>query len=97
MSYTEFEWDARKERSNVRKHGISFQSACSLFDQPYLAALDPRGTYGEDRWLAIGWIEAMLGVVVFTERFTKDGARTLRIISARKASSNERQRYEKEI
>ena len=97
MRYTAFEWDAAKARSNLRKHGVSFQNARSLFDRPHLAKLQLDEASGEERWVAIGWIKATLGVVVFTERVSDAGTETIRIISARKASNRERTWYEKAI
>ena len=97
MKYTRFEWCEEKNRYNFRKHGISFTDAVSIFRQPHLARLDDRRNYGEDRWLAIGWIAAMIGVVVFTEREDSEGSRCIRIISARRASKRESRHYEKEI
>jgi hypothetical protein len=97
MSYTGFEWDEAKNRRNVRKHGISFPSALTLFNHPHLVKLDERERYGEDRWLAIGWIGLMIGVVVFTEREVSQASRSIRIVSARKASSREIELYENEI
>ena len=96
MSYTVFEWDGAKERFNLRKHGISFRKARSLFEHPYLAKLDCKEPCGEERWIAIGWVESILCVVVFTERMTKRD-RIIRIISARKASSRERTMYERTV
>lgn len=96
MGYTVFEWDEAKERYNLRKHGISFRKAKGLFEHPYLAKLDCKEPYGEDRWIAIGWVESILCVVIFTERMTKKD-RIIRIISARKASSRERTMYEKAV
>ena len=51
---------------------------------------DHDDSYGEARWIAIGWIQAMPGVVVYTERVGD----VIRIISARKATKNEVRRYE---
>ena len=59
--------------------------------------LDTRAPYGEDRWVAIGWIGFMLAVVVFTEREEDQGNKSIRIISARKASTREIELYEQEI
>ena len=97
MSYTGFEWDEAKNRRNIRKHGISFSSATSLFDHLHYVRLDERETYGEDRWLAIGWIGPMLGAVVFAESEDGDDDKLIRIISARKASTGEIELYEKEF
>jgi len=59
--------------------------------------LDERESYSEDRWLAIGCIGPVIGVVVFTERVEDQCNNSIRIISARKASSREIELYEKEI
>ena len=97
MSYTSFEWDESKNRRNIAKHGINFSSASTLFNHPQLVRLDTRAPYGEDRWVAIGWIEFMLAVVVFTEREEDQVNKSIRITSARKASTREIELYEQEI
>ncbi len=61
-----------------------------MFDAPMLVDLDERAEYGEERWIGIGPFSMIVAVVVFTER----GNDTIRIISARKATKYERQRYE---
>jgi len=88
-----FEWDEAKNRSNIRKHGIDFSDAIDIFDHPYLSACDDTGDYGEERWRAIGWMKALLGVVVYTER----QGDVVRVISARKATKREVSGYEKNI
>ena len=97
MSYTVFEWDEEKNRRNIHKHGISFSSAATLFSHPHYVSLDERDAYIEDRWLAIGWIGPLLGVVVFVESEEGHNDRLIRIISARKASAREIELYEKEF
>ena len=97
MSYTSFEWDETQNRRNIQKHGVSFASASTLFSLPHLVHLDEKESYGEDRWLAIGCIGPVIGVIVFTEREEDQGNKTIRIISARKASTREIELYEKEI
>jgi len=84
-----FEWDEAKNTVNIRKHGIDLADAVDAFNHPMLAALDQRSDHGEDRWLAIGWIQATVCVVVFTERDND----VIRLISARKATRLEVQRY----
>ena len=59
--------------------------------------LDERERYDEDRWLAIDWIGLMIGVVVFTESEVGQANRSIRIVSARKASAREIELYENEI
>lgn len=44
-----FEWDPEKNRTNIKKHGIDFEDAKGLFDQPHVRQLDERRKYGEDR------------------------------------------------
>ena len=97
MSYTSFEWDEAKNKRNIRKHGISFPSAASLFNHLHLVLLDEREHYHEDRWLAIGWGGSMIGVVVFTEKESDLGNKSIRIISARKATTREIEMYENKI
>lgn len=88
-----FEWDDNKNRVNIRKHGIDFADAADIFNHPVLTLLDDREDYGEERWVALGWIKAIVGVVVYVER---DGD-AIRIISARKANKHEVRRYEQSI
>lgn len=88
-----FEWDDNKNRSNIDKHGIDFADAVDIFNHPFLTAMDEREDYGEDRWIAVGWIHTLLGVVVYTERHDD----VIRIISARKATRQERKRYEQNL
>lgn len=49
-----FEWDERRNRNNIRKHGLNFADAESVFDAPMLVDLDVRLEYGEDRWIGLG-------------------------------------------
>lgn len=87
-TYGEFEWDARKEAANRRKHGIRFSEATTVF-------LDERGVRqnarvnGEHRIVLIGSDELdRILVVVWTQRDSR-----IRIISARKANARERAVY----
>jgi uncharacterized protein len=90
-----FEWDSRKAKSNLRKHGISFDEACTVFDDT-LAKIFPDEDHsnGEKRELIVGHsiLERVL-VVSFTEWFPD----RIRIISARKASRREQKDYEENI
>jgi uncharacterized DUF497 family protein len=92
-----FEWDEDKSRGNQRKHGVRFRDACRVFDDPNaLMALD--GTQrGEERWRAIGRIDAATVVVVAHAVRRKDGVEVIRIISARRASREESNRYEAQV
>ncbi|MFM0209089.1 BrnT family toxin [Paraburkholderia sediminicola] len=88
-----FEWDEVKNQINIRKHGIDFRDAVDVFDHPVLTAIDQREDYGEDRWIALGWMVAIVGVVVYVER----SADVIRIISARKATRHEVKRYKDSV
>lgn len=84
----EFEWDEAKNLANIRKHGISFETARRIFDGPMFNWLDRRREYGEERHLSIGEVEQVQIVVAHTRR-----AGRTRLISARPASRKERQVY----
>jgi uncharacterized protein len=88
-----FEWDEVKNQINIRKHGIDFRDAVNVFDHPVLTAMDQRQDYGEDRWIALGWMAAIVGVVVYVER----SADVIRIISARKATKHEVKRFKQSV
>ena len=83
----EFEWDEAKRLSNIEKHKIDFLEIKALFDGRPLRAFDSlRG--GETRTLSIGVLDGVAYAVVTTLR-----ADRIRIISARRASSDERDEY----
>ncbi len=88
-----FEWNQAKNESNIRKHGIDFADVENMFNYPVLASPDSRGDYSEERWVAIGRMLGLVCVVVYTERRCD----MIRIISARKATRYEINRYEKSI
>ena len=88
-----FEWDEAKNKANIRKHGIDFVDVADLFNHPMLTLLDDRDDYDEARWVTIGWIYTVIGVVIYTER----QGDVIRIISARKATKYEVRHYEKSI
>ena len=89
-----FEWDRGKAKSNLSKHGVSFEEAATVFGDPLsLTISDPGHSDKEDRFVTIG-ISSKLRtiVVVHTDR----GAH-VRIVSARLAISRERKDYEEGI
>jgi uncharacterized DUF497 family protein len=97
---TRFEWDPAKAASNLRKHGVSFETAVRVFTDPFLLASPERVEGGEVRWQALGSIggfEVLLVVHTIRES-DEDGAEIeiIRIISARRADRTERRRYERE-
>lgn len=85
-----FEWDDAKAQANGAKHRVSFEEAASVFgDLLALTFPDPDHSVGEKRWLTFGVSQkGRLLVVVHTER-----GRSIRIISARKATGHERGIY----
>lgn len=86
-----FEWDEINASANLHKHRISFEEAETAFDDPdSITILDPQHSQDEDRFVTIGRaINGQLIVVVYTERGTH-----IRLISARKATAQERKQYE---
>ncbi len=87
----EFTWDEAKNRRNVAKHGFNFQTAKLVFDDPYHLLKQDREVDGEARWQAIGMVEGVH--ILFVAFATDDDSDKVRIISARKANSQERQIY----
>jgi hypothetical protein len=81
------EWDKQKEQGNIKKHGISFTTAAKIFSVDKFEVLSNK--HNEMRYLAIGEIENHVIAVVYTIRHDN-----YRIISARKASRQERKNYE---
>ena len=83
-----FEWDEEKNRINQRKHKISFEEASTIFEGPVLS-LEDEGYHDELRERSYGLIGGVVvACVIHTDR---DG--TTRIISARKATANERKHF----
>lgn len=81
-----FEYDPAKSAANLRKHGIDFEDAQAVWDDPY--AVDFRLGYTEEpRWMVVGRAHAALWSVVVTYR--GEGGETVRIISARRAAKRE--------
>ena len=91
MNDLHFTWDPKKAASNLRKHGVSFEEASSLFRNPLSTVLpDPTHSRYEGCLLIIGHSAAgRLLLVAFTERDDQ-----IRIISAREASAREHREYE---
>ncbi|ECY7903754.1 BrnT family toxin [Salmonella enterica subsp. enterica serovar Virchow] len=91
---TVFEWDEVKAASNYRKHGIRFEEAARVFDDPFHLSIQDRYENGEYRWQSIGMVrDCMMVVVAHTTRF-EDGTEIIRLISARRAERRELRRYE---
>ena len=87
MRNDRFEWDDDKARRNERKHGVTFDEACEVFDDPN-AVFEPDDEPNEERWQIIGMTRSGLLFVVSTERGERE-----RIITARRAEKHEQDRY----
>lgn len=85
-----FEWDIEKEQINIAKHGIDFVQASQIFKFPVLERVDTRNNYGEERIIVLGQYDSVVLCVVFTLRHDNR-----RIISAWRASRNDRQEYQR--
>ena len=86
----DFEWDAAKARSNLVKHGVSFEEATTVFDDA--RALEAPDHYDPDRFVLIGM--SALSRVLFVVHCQRGNR--IRIISARPATPVQRRKYEKE-
>jgi uncharacterized DUF497 family protein len=86
-----FEWDPRKARRNLRKHGIEFSEASTVFaDTLSITIPDPDHSEGEERWVTMGLSNRQRLLVVVHS----DEGETSRLISARRADPQERRKYE---
>jgi uncharacterized DUF497 family protein len=96
MDDLRFEWDERKNRSNKKKHGVSFEEARSAFlDANARLIDDPDHSDDEDRFILMGMSE-FLRVVVVCHCYRQNDD-VIRIISARRADSEERSSYEDKV
>ena len=86
-------WDEEKRQRTLEERGLDFARCEEVFAGPTLDFEDTSSSYGERRWITVGFLDAALVVVVRTE---PDDDCT-RIISMRKATPSERKRYEKEV
>lgn len=93
-----FEWDEDKSRANLPKHGVSFETARLVFDDPWHLSVQDRHEGGEERWQTLGLVGGVV-VLLVAHTFREDdaGEDTVRIISARKATAHERRRYEQDV
>ena len=93
-----FEWDERKNRANLRKHGVSFELARRVFLDPMRFSFLERVVDGEERWQTFGVVNGVLLLMVaylwWDEAEGTDSIEVVRIISARKVTAMERRDYE---
>ena len=88
-----FEWDSSKARSNHKKHGITFEEAKAVFEDPFAHFEQDHGKGAEVRWLATGLVGGMVVVVVVHTVREEGQDEVIRLISARRASRKERKKY----
>jgi uncharacterized protein len=90
MMKLRFEWDQRKAKANLQRHGVDFALATTAFQDPFaIELLDNREDYGESRLVLVGMAERpLLLFVAFTEREDH-----IRIISARRTTTYEEEEY----
>ncbi|CUX43394.1 MULTISPECIES: BrnT family toxin [Agrobacterium] len=85
-----FEWNAHKASANLAKHGVSFETARKVFDDPFAVDIEDRSAnYDEVRRRIVGLGNGLVLTIIYTER-----SETIRIISARKATRAERKEYD---
>ena len=91
-----FEWDKQKESSNLKKHKVSFEQACYVFSDPFaLSQYDSEHSDDEERWILLGKSLNQALLVVVHKFVNDNGVEIVRIISARKATKNEKKTYQK--
>lgn len=84
-----YEWDENKRVANLAKHGVDFIDAEDFDWSSAIETIDDRFNYIEDRWVALGFIDNRLHVLIYTMR-----GENIRLISLRKANKREKDYYE---
>jgi uncharacterized protein len=84
-----FEWDEKKRRANLEKHGIDFAEAAEIFSGPIMTQRDVRRDYQEGRGVALGRLKDLVVYLAYTRR-----GESIRLISLRQANRKERKLYE---
>lgn len=90
----QFEWDSEKDRVNRKKHGVSFDLARRVFEDPNHLSTQDRHEDGEERWQTLGLVGPVAIFLVAHTIEDGNGEEVVRIISARKADKTERRRYD---
>ena len=92
MTAFRFEWDERKNRANIRKHGVSFEEASTVFyDENGVEFYDDEHSEWEDRFLLLG-VSSRVRVLMVCHCL-REGGDVIRIVAARKATAAERKHY----
>lgn len=88
-----FEWDKKKAKANIKKHGVRFSDASQVFEDDFALTKEDDSSENEQRWVTLGLTDEGCLVVVWTERTNA----ITRIISARNATAHEKKTYQKEV
>ena len=92
MNEIKFEWDNNKDKSNQKKHGVSFEEAKTVFyDENAIEFYDFDHSHNEERFLLLG-LSSKLRILLICHCFKEENG-IIRIISARKATKNEQKEY----
>jgi len=94
VSMIRFEWDPAKARINLARHGVAFEDARLVWDDPNHILQLERHERGEERWQIIGYAYGVVVLVVWHTYPDASDNRRVRIIGARKAERRERRAYE---
>ncbi len=89
-----FTWDENKNIINKVKHGISFETAKLVFNDPLHISIQDRHEKGEQRWQTLGLINGLVVILVAHTIYEENDVDIIRIISARKATKKEKVCYE---
>lgn len=93
-----FSWDSNKAQQNLKKHGVSFEIAQTVFDDSLHLSVLEKKTAHEERWITMGMsIDSRILIVIHTYTLYESGKEITRLISARKATKRERKQYEEGI
>jgi len=89
-----FEWDDGKNRQDIRKHDVSFETAVLVFDDPYALTQRDMTFEAEERWITLGAIGVGSILLVVHTFYEEQNDEVIRVISARAAEFHERKAYE---
>jgi len=90
-----FEWDPAKAATNLAKHGVAFEDAILVFQDPFQRSRQDRHENGEERWQTLGAVGSLLVLLLVAHTWLdEDGDEMIEIISARRATKQERREYE---
>lgn len=89
-----FEWNVEKAAANLLKHGVSFEKACEIFFDPFVLVIDATDEEDEARDAAVGFSNDLS--IIYVVHLVREGSglESIRIVSARAATPQERSQYE---